>query len=112
VPSLGERPALLVGAARCRQQVLAEYPVADDEAGGDPEAGPSGLREERVDGAGEVGAENQGARRAGGHETADELGRDGVRVVGVRQAASSGRAHRSSHSSSGMPMPPMIRTWG
>lgn len=56
------RAALVIGALGYREQVVAEQPVADHQAGGDPYAAPRSLREESVD-RGPVGPEDQ--RRGG-----------------------------------------------
>ena len=84
VPALGELEPLGVRALRRGEQVLAQDPVRQHQAGGDPQADPGGLGEQRVDGAGEVRPEDEGGRGAGPGQAGDEVGGDrgGVRVVG------------------------------
>ena len=107
VPSGRQRHGLVVRTLRRRQQRLGQVAVADHQPAGDPQADLLGLSEERVDGGGEVRAEDQRRGRPRRHQAGDELlgDRRGVRrlrepsllgsATGRATPAAASRARRS-----------------
>ncbi len=82
VPVLREVERLGVRPLRRGEQRLGQHPVADDEPARDAQAVALRLREEQVDGRGEVRPEHQRRGGARGDQARDELVRDGGGVVG------------------------------
>ena len=113
VPALGQLEPLVVGAVRGGEQVLPQDPVGQHQPRGHPQPDPGRLGEERVHRAGRSASRTPARSwsRPGPARTTKSVATEAAYDASASRA-SSGSAHFSSQSSSGIPSPPIARTCG